>query len=481
MIISENVCYKYDDSQNYILKNISLRINPTERIALVGNNGSGKTTLGLILAGIFIPSGGKVLVNSLETDQETNRFDIRKMVGFVFQNPENQIITTSIENELAFGPENLAFSSNEINEKVEWALNFFNFMNRRNVMPVQLSGGEKELLALASILTMDTKFIILDEPTSYLDWSGKSKLMGFIEELHKRNNVGIINITQKKDEILDSDRVIQLKDGEIIYDGVPEGIIDTPDLKYLSDKATYTTHNLEVEQNEDIAVRARNLRFNYDGEFSLNIDDLVFRKGEPVGIVGSTGSGKTTLLQLLGQLVEPIDGNIEIKERNSVLFQFPEKQLFTRTVIDDVTFGPKNLDIENYLEPAKEILNTLGIPEQYFERSPFTLSLGEQRKVGIASILATKPEILFLDEPTISLDYRSISTLVNVCKKLIEERKTIIAASHDLEFLNSFAKRIIVIQNGKIVFDGKKSLLFSSEGLMRKFNLYNKVVTEVYI
>ncbi|MBN1756040.1 ATP-binding cassette domain-containing protein [bacterium] len=487
MINLHNISFKYPGETEPAVNDISLSIATDQVISIIGANGSGKTTLGLLIAGILHPSSGKVLVKGLNTVSPEHRFELRKTISIVFQNPEDQIITTSIETELAFGPENLSFPPEMIRKQLAWSMNFFNFSKHIHSNPCHLSGGEKELLALASIFTMAPQVIILDEPTCFLDFQGRRKFYNYIEGLHRKHGVGIINITQNESETQGCDRVLLLEKGRLAFDGSPSEIQETQAykrlLKYKRKAAIPVTATSSYNTpNGETVIQLQSLKFSYgeESDFKMEIDQLSFQRGQPTGLVGSTGSGKTTLLQILGGLEKPLSGKVLKKGRTGILFQFPEKQLFSKTVIEDVQFGPQNLGNPNPETIASEYLDIMNIPQEYFQRSPFHLSLGEQRKVGIAGVLSTQPDIALLDEPTIALDSKSIAILVKVLKKLIAVGTTLIIASHDMEFLNSLVTRVIYLEKGKVRYDGTREELFYSPKLTRQLGLSDKIIQEYY-
>ncbi len=210
----QNVSFAYDD-KNEILKDISLEINEGEFVAVIGHNGSGKSTMSKLLNGTLIPSSGKVYVDGLDTADDANVFEIRKNVGMVFQNPDNQIVTTIVEEDVAFGPENLGIPSAEIKERVRDALKTVGLTGYERHSTFNLSGGQKQRLAIAGILAMSSRCIVLDEPTAMLDPLGREEVLSTIHRLNKEQGITVILITHYMNEAADSDRVIVMNDGKI--------------------------------------------------------------------------------------------------------------------------------------------------------------------------------------------------------------------------------------------------------------------------
>ena len=449
----------------------------------------------------------------------------------VFQNPENQIITTSVEREIAFGLENLNLPSEEIRERVEWALSAFHLWDYKNSPPHSLSGGEKQRLAIASVLAMRPKYLILDEPTSLLDPEGRQMFNLLVKKLVAEGKVTIINITQFPEEALLAERLLVLDKGKIFMDDSPErvfeeetkleeiGLSTARSLKianglkrrglnfkrkirgiedliqellslqgvnyYLPiiQKKTGQVEQFKPKPLVDLQIELGKVSFTYNhagrnSKMALEKIDLKITRGEFVGLIGPTGSGKTTLAQLLDGLLFATSGliqveGLEIREKASYLkkirqkvglvFQFPEKQLFEETVYGDIAFGPKNLGLEKEKidTRVRKSLEIVGLDfDAFAQRSPFSLSSGEQRRVAIAGILAFEPNILILDEPTAGLDFDGVCRIKKILLELNEKGVTIVLISHNLELVAEVCKRIIYLKEGKILFDGSKTEFF---------------------
>lgn len=231
--------YKLNDKQSLLaLDGIDLSLKRGESVAIIGSNGSGKTTLARLLNALLLPTEGEVLVDGLNTRDKGSQKMIRLKVGMVFQNPDNQFISTSVEREIAFGLENLALPYEEMGKRVRWALYFFHLQGYRNYPPHKLSGGEKQRVALASVLSMQPQYLVLDEPTSLLDAKGKKEVMSLIEKFSKKKNVTVIHITQFPEEAIFADRVLVMHKGKIILDGSPRDVFKQKDkLKEIRSEA----------------------------------------------------------------------------------------------------------------------------------------------------------------------------------------------------------------------------------------------------
>ncbi len=232
---AENLCFHYTDEDGNrtskdILKNISLEIEKGSFVAILGHNGSGKSTLARLFNGILVPSSGRILANGIDTSDDDKIYEIRRHVGMVFQNPDNQIVATIVEDDVAFGPENLGMPPKEIRKRVDDALRAVDMYDHRFHAPSQLSGGQKQRVAIAGIIAMRPDCIILDEPTAMLDPKGRREVMKTIHMLRKEYGITIVLITHYMNEAVEADRVIVIDDGEIIIDNTPENVFVKPEL-----------------------------------------------------------------------------------------------------------------------------------------------------------------------------------------------------------------------------------------------------------
>ena len=271
MIELNQVSYKYkiDEKQSILaLEDVSLQLKEGESVAIIGSNGSGKTTLAKLLSALILPETGKVKVDDLDTQDQNSQRLIRQKVGIVFQNPDNQLVSTSVEREIAFGLENLALPYEEMKERVEWALEYFHLVRYRNHPPHKLSGGEKQRVALASVLSMQPKYLILDEPTSLLDPQGKREILNSIPKLIREKHVTVIHITQFPEETVSADRVLVMHQGKILLDGSP--------IQVLTQKELLEKIGLALPFSVKIAFALKQAGWNYL-ENSLTLDELVSR------------------------------------------------------------------------------------------------------------------------------------------------------------------------------------------------------------
>lgn len=269
MISIKNLSFKYDyEDENaiQILKDINLEINEGEFVALLGHNGSGKSTLAKLINGLLLPGQGDVLVDGMNTKSEEEIWDIRRTAGMVFQNPDNQLVATIVEDEVAFGPENMGVEPSEIRRRVDRALEDVGMADYKKNAPHLLSGGQKQRVAIAGILAMSPKYIILDEPTAMLDPSGRREVMDTLIKLNKEEGKTIILITHYMEEAAISDRVVVMEDGKMVLSGTPREVFSQVDkIKGLG---------LDVPQVTELAYELKKDGLEISTEV-LNIEEMV--------------------------------------------------------------------------------------------------------------------------------------------------------------------------------------------------------------
>jgi len=250
MIEISNLIYEYtSEGRESVLavKNVSLRVRKGEFVAIIGHNGSGKSTLAKHINALLLPTGGKVYVMGLDTSNESHTWKIRQIAGMVFQNPDNQIVATIVEEDVAFGPENLGIQPKEIRSRVEDALGSVDMLEYRKKGPHLLSGGQKQRVAIAGVIAMKPQCIILDEPTAMLDPSGRKEVMETVKRLNKEESITIVHITHFMDEAVEADRVIVMEEGQIVLEGKPREVfaqvetlkklgLDVPQVTELADQ-----------------------------------------------------------------------------------------------------------------------------------------------------------------------------------------------------------------------------------------------------
>ncbi len=474
MISISNVSYSIrgeDESEKKILNNINLQIENGMRLAIMGRNGSGKTTLAHLIAGLILPSSGEVRVNDISTGDARFQAHLGKTVGIVFQNPEHQIVTITVEREIALGLENYGYISEAIHHNVDRQLAKYDLAHLRKKTPNKISGGEKQKLALASVMVLGPEILILDEPMSHLDSDGRATFKADLEQVMQNKDVTVIYVTQDLSEIADFERVIILDGGKIAEDCAPSDLADSDEttnkfaIEYppvlisehlTSDKLNDALTRLpmrmsasEEEKENRVILECREIAFAWRGEERI-IDelDLALYKGKIHGLLGRIGCGKSTLALLLGGLLKRQEGDIlingnpvdqpDLVRAVAYIFQSPERGLFAATLYEDIMYGPKNFGYSG--DELKFMIlrafEAVGLDFKAFkDRSPHTLSGGEARLAGIAGGLAADKEIIILDEPTEELDHSSRLKIIDLIEKFSSKKRTTMLISHDSDFL----------------------------------------------
>lgn len=482
IITLRDVRFTYDGGATWALDGVSLDIRRGERICLTGPNGSGKSTLSRVIAGLVAPDEGYVVLSgNVVFDESGAHADeyrtARCGIGAVFQHPEDQIVTTVTEDDVAFGPENLAIEHDEIGLRISGSLDAVDMSDYRASDPTRMSGGQQQRIAIAGMLAMDSDVLVLDEPTAMLDPQGRADIMRVLDELQDRGTT-IILVTHHADELEHADRVIQLEAGHIVGDGPADERLRMPV------QSVGLPKRIDDESAETL-IEARDISYRYvDAERDVfNHLSFSIGKGETVALMGRNGAGKTTLARMLCALEKPTTGSIVIdgiavatakanggtkplnrknraRLRRTVgyVMQHPERQLFADTVAEDVAYGPSNLglDTSEAMERAMQAMRLLHI-EHLRDRSPFDLSGGQQRLVAIAGVIACEPKALILDEPTAGLDEEAAARVHGLIHELKSRGVTILLISHSQDEVDELADRTIILGKPAKRADSKES------------------------
>lgn len=532
------------------LDKVDFEIEQGDFIAILGKNGSGKSTLARHLNALLQPTQGSVFINGKDTRHQDKILDIRKEVSMVFQNPDNQIVGVTVEEDVAFGLENLAIESSQIQKKVKKALENMQLKEYARTSPSRLSGGQKQKVALAGVLAMNTKCIVLDEPTAMLDPKGRQEVMEAISFLNKEQHIAIILITHNIEEAMKAHKIFVMQEGKIVLSGPPEmilkksnrieelelsipyamkfahmfgikkGVFDDNDLlQYLlKEKGEISIINrLNALGNKAKWQETKNENRRMDPSKGLYFDKVSFSyqpgtsfekkvvknislsiaPGEKIALIGQSGAGKSTLFQLMNGLLAPQEGTIyyqgedvfsanypikKLRCEVGLTFQYPEKQFFMDTVYDEVAFGPNNLDIPKIeaQKRAYDAIEIMGLSSEVYDVSPMHLSGGQKRAVAIASILAMKPEILLLDEPTAGLDMvakKKLFEKLNIIHK--KWKKTMIISSHNMDDVANFADKVIVMKQGKLMYFGETKKFFQDAEFVKECGLKSTFCVEL--
>lgn len=477
MIKVRNLWFRYENSSRWTLENINLTIDDGEFVVVAGPNASGKTTLARILVGL-IPSFYR---GELKGDVEVHNINICKnpeeafkIVGYLGEDPEVQIVTLTVEDEVAFGPSNLGLDVNEIRERVSWALKVVNGEHLRHRCTFELSIGEAQKVSLASLLALKPKALVLDEPSVFLDKETTRSLYTTLKNLTKKG-LTVITIEHNLDNVLSlADKLVLLDRGRIVWYGKTTEHTATDATKLPIPKLTSRTHAPEEilwEENENptnhsgsenAIINVEKLWFKYPKSERWTLKDITLRvdEGEVLGLLGPNGSGKSTLIKTIIGILKPQCGRVSVlginpqKEwrklvgRIGYVPQNPTLSFTSSTVYKELQETAKRLRMESGEDRICEILDLMEMWE-YRDTPVLKLSYGFRRRLSIASALIGEPDILVLDEPTAYLDYESRMKLISILKKL-KGKVTMIIASHDRYFINKICNKISLMREGRI-------------------------------
>jgi len=459
--------FKYLNSRDWILKNISFNLNKGETLLILGPNGSGKSTLALSLLGIAqkYPSEFKgEIIYKGKSILEYERYELAREISIVQQDPEAQIITLYVEDEVAFGLENLLYQ--DIEERISKALNLARIEHKRYDETYSLSYGEKQKVILASVLALDNELLILDEPTSNLDSISRKEFFKILKDLKERN-VSTIIIEHNVDEIAKFvDKVLVLnKKGELIKWGkFPDAIyeLSAEDLEKLGIwlpfslelklfKKNKIKNNVVRNINEKV-LEIKNLNFKYKKPVLNNVN-LIFEKGKLYAILGPNGAGKTTLCKIIAGLLKNQTGMLKFYNSRDVRFCFqnPDVQFIGNTVLEELEISYKLSKNKKY-NPI-EIMKIFDL-EELSNFNPHMLSEGQKKVLTIALSLIYDPDILICDEPTFALDRYNSRRVMNILRSLANGNKTVIFTTQDIRFALEYADHIIFLENGEVKFEG---------------------------
>ena len=462
-----NIYYHYPASRR-ILNGIDLSLDPGEYTAIFGANGSGKSTLGYLFNGL-IPHffdgtlEGTVLIDGIDT-KNASVSELFSHVGLVIQNPDAQLFNSTVENDIAFGLESLGLSAGEILQRISTISTALDIENLLDRSPATLSGGEKRLVSIAAVLCLDPALLLLDEPYSNLDWKGVQRVSRLLREVH-RSGKNVVVIEQKIDRFLkDSTRCIILERGALRYDGASDNAREVLEKEHLVPHYPERNGPDPAQGNESI-LKVSNLFYRVDGRDILHDVSIDLRRGQTVAIVGENGAGKTTLIKHFNGLLKPAAGEVIIQGENirgltpadlaarvGICFQNPNDQFFKENVREEILVGPRMIGKKENSD-FDEVCNVLDL-HGLLDQSPYRLSEGEKKRVAVASILAMRPDILVLDEPTVGQDGRFRESMANLLGAFARLGMTNIIVTHDLDFAQATADRWIVLHDGRIVADG---------------------------
>jgi len=525
LIRLHDLSFTYNRADKPALQNVNLTIEDGEFVLITGPSGGGKSTLCRCLNGL-VPHfyggtiSGRAEVQGMDILKHSPK-ELATKVGMVFQDPENQLVTTDVEREIAFGLENLGFPRNLIARRIEEALDTVNIAGLRFRQHHELSGGEKQKVAIASVLALHPEVLVLDEPTSELDPQSAEEVLRLMERFNDELGITIILIEHRLDRVVHLvDRMLVMSEGKILASDHPQEVMSKaePDglgigippvirlMQRLRDNgfefdelpltvkdarlklqkvlqrvktATFTDDNPEMKPT----LSVDKLWFAYGDRTALRDISFSINEGEFIVIMGRNASGKTTLVKHLNGLLKPSKGRVviegidtkhssvaELSRHVGFVFQNPNDHLFADTVEEEIAFSLKSQGMaQNRVTQLVERILARFKLTYYRYTYPRNLSGGEKQRLALASVLVSEPKIIVLDEPTRGMDYTLKKELVGFLDDYRRQGNIIIMVTHDVETVTECADRVILLSEGRVVVDGSKrevlskALLFSPQ------------------
>ena len=515
----DNLSFSYPNSDKLALDSVSLSIPESEFVVLCGKSGCGKSTLLRHLKKSMNPYGNKLGSVSFDGEEigEMSDRDAASKIGYVQQNPDNQLVTDKVWHELAFGLESLGYSNSVIKRRVAEMASYFGIQTWFRKSVSELSGGQKQLLNLASVMAMQPEVLILDEPASQLDPIAARDFLSTVHRLNRELGVTIIISEHRLEEIFPlADRAIVMDAGRIIanakpsevaiqlagsgeddvhpmYYGMPpvmklfpkelvrwqdslpmtlregrilmEKLFENGTLR-LKDEGAFKLTSEKDEANGRAAIKLKNLYFRY----AKNSDDVLrglnleIEEGRLHCLLGGNGSGKSTTLKAICEIIKPQSGKVKIADnyRVAMVPQNPQALFTEITCEEEVLEGMcyQSIELEEKVQRTEEMLRLMEI-DHLRKSNPYDLSGGEQQRLALAKVMVSNPDILLLDEPTKGLDPFFKQTLGRILRSLCKENKTIFMVSHDVEFCAEFGDRCSMFFDGEIATSGTAKEFFS--------------------
>lgn len=518
----QGLTYTYPNSASPVLEDLDLEIKEGKFTAIMGRTGAGKTTLAMVSNGIIpqLMEGtltGKVISGGLDLSKFRIQ-TITKNVGLVMQDPETQIFGRTVEEDVAFGPRNYLIPRDEIFDRIKLALERVRLEGYDKRLTSQLSGGEKQRLAIAGVLAMNPSIIVLDEPTSELDPLGREEIYATIQSLQKEQNMTIVAVEHSSQEICEkADELVVLQDCRIAWQGNPRdffqdvalvnangikplpvgelgwelyqhGLVEKNQIPLNVDEAYELICRLlgdirlqspQVEAERipgKPLIEVQDLTYSYEnGKTALENLNLSVNEGDYLALIGQNGAGKTTLAKHFNAIHKATAGKVFVCGRDTAneepntlaldvgyVFQNPDNQIFSTTVYKEMEYGLKmqNVPQQEIEERIRETAQMLDLTD-VLQKHPFSLGKGQRQRLAVASILVLKPRVLVVDEPTTGQDWAGIQSMMELMDKLHAAGTTIVMITHDMDVVARHANRAVVLCHGKIVQDGPVAEVFA--------------------
>lgn len=539
VIAVQDLCYRYTAAgPRWVLEDLNLRVEPGEYLLLCGASGSGKSTLCRTFNGL-IPHfyggvmGGRVWVAGLET-QDHPVSELFAHVGMVFQNPEAQLFNSTVERELAFGLESLGLPRDEIHRRIGESAEIVGLVPLLGRNPHQLSGGEKQLVAIAAALALRPRVIVLDEPYASLDPANVRRVRAALREIHRRGTAIVLTEHRLQNAVADADRMVVLHQGRIILDGPPRRVLreevttfglNPPPVVRVARELGLPEVPLSVEEllsglalsessfefpgvpprvlgthgnleelggtrssavdsipSGSPVLEVENVSFSFDGTPVLRDVSLKLVEGECLALVGANGSGKTTLIKHFNGLYRPAQGRVVILGQDTRQAKVSDLARHVGMAFQNANNQFFQFQVRDEIEVGARALGRYDgawlweLIELFrlgplLDRSPYRLSEGEKKRVAFAAALAARPEIVVLDEPTTGQDWAFRQGLGELLGELRKRGQTLVLVTHDLEFAEEHACRWVLLAEGQVVANGQPWEVMGDEGAMRRAGL----------
>lgn len=521
----QDLSFTYAETERPALQHINGEVEEGTFVVIMGHEGAGKSTLCYSLNAL-VPRffrgeyAGRVVIHDVEVAR-ARVAEMSQRLGLVLQDFEAQLFSTSVELEVAFGPENLCLPRDEIERRIDRYLRFVGLADMRRREPASLSGGQKQRLAIASVLALEPLVLVMDEPTTDLDPVGREEVLS-ISDLLRQERRTLLVVDQDPDTAVDADQVWLMREGEMVAQGPPRQVltdlallescgIQPPPTLALFQALGWPGQPLTVDEaialirqhhlarprslqasatqtnGRPIILELRDVDYVYSTRAveALKGVNLQIREGEFLAIVGQNGSGKTTLAKHLNGLLKPTRGEVlfhgrplgeirrtEMARHVGYVFQNPDHQIFSNTVREEVGFSLRmaGMDPKAVEERVAEALAVVGL-SGYEEEVPFTLTKGERQRVAVASVLAAQPQVIILDEPTTGLDYRHQRSMMEMLRDLHRRGHTVIIITHSMWVAAEYAERVVVMKDGQILLDAPTRAAFAQEQVLAEASL----------
>lgn len=496
VLLVSNLKFRYPEQDKPVLDNINLKLYRGELRVIVGPSGSGKSTILNTLCG-FIPHSidgelsGEIRIDGNEI-RNKSIYEIAKDISLVQQDPDGQLCTSDVYHEVAFALENFLVPVKEIKARVRKILEKLGILHIQHRKLHTLSGGEKQKVAIASMLVLKPKVLVFDEPTANLDPNSARGFIEFLNYLKQETKVGILIVDHNPSQyFLIADHILFLNHGRIehkyrshefkvfnehYYNKIFQVKNEKNSIQRVEDLNQYWK-KIKVGAESGKILKISNLNFKYNSNSVLKNINLTIGRGEFIGLMGNNGSGKTTLIQNIMGLIGKNKGVIiyqfngskmykkntsELSENIGYVFQNPNHMIFGNTVWDEVMIGPKNFNknLQAAVNKASNLL-TLGGLSNYIHTHPMLLSYGEKRRLNLAAILSYDPELIILDEPFIGQDPENVLKIIKYLLQVISIGKSVLMVTHRSDIVHEFCNRLIFLKDGEIILDGPVNETFN--------------------